>query len=112
MTRTDPDLIQRSHAALEDSILQGALKRATDTFIDRRREAITSVLDWEALRTRARQVKEHTINNLDYYLEQLVEKVEAHGGKVHWARTGDDVSKYIIDLARRAASNQSSRASR
>ena len=66
MTLIDPDLTERSHAALEDAILQGALKRATDTFIDRRREAITSVLDWEALRTRARQVKEHTINNLDY----------------------------------------------
>src|SRR3984893_892727 len=99
MSLPDPDLTQRSHAALEDTILQGALKRATDTFIDRRREAITSVLDWEALRTRARQVKEHTINNLDYYLEELVEKVEAHGGKVIWARTGDEVSKYIIDLA-------------
>ena len=51
------------------------------------------------MRQRARQVKEHTINHLDYYLEQLVQKVEAHGGKVHWARTGDDVCKYIIDLA-------------
>src|SRR3977135_1460785 len=99
MTQLDPNLTERSRAALDDPILQGALKRATDTFIDRRREALTSVGDWEALRTRARQVKEHTINNLDYYLEQLVEKVEAHGGKVIWARTGDEVSKYIIDLA-------------
>jgi L-lactate dehydrogenase complex protein LldF len=100
MTLADPDLTERSHAALEDSILQGALKRATDTFIDRRREAITSVPDWEALRRRARRVKEHTINNLDYYLEQTVEQVKAHGGKVYWARTGDDVSRYIIELAR------------
>lgn len=99
MTPPDPNLTERSHAALEDTILQGALKRATDTFIDRRREAIASVPDWEALRTRARLVKEHTINNLDYYLEQLVGKVEAHGGKVYWARTGAEVSRYIIDLA-------------
>ena len=45
-------------------------------------------------------MKEHTINNLDYYLEQLVEKVQSHGGRVYWARTGDDVSRYIIELAR------------
>ena len=94
------DLTQRSHAALENDVLQGALKRATDTFIGRRREAITSVADWEALRERARRVKEHTIKHLDYYLEQLVAKVEEHGGKVFWAGTGDDVSRYIIDLAR------------
>lgn len=100
MNRPELDLSQRSHAALENHVLQGALKRATTTFIERRREAITSVPDWEALRRRARQVKEHTINNLDYYLEQLTGKVEAHGGTVHWARTGEDVAKYIIDLAR------------
>lgn len=49
---------------------------------------------------RARQVKEHTINHLDYYLEQLVEKVEAQLGNVFWAHTGEDVSRYIIELAR------------
>jgi L-lactate dehydrogenase complex protein LldF len=100
MNLPNPDLTERSHAALENDLLQGALKRATTLFIDRRAEAITSVTDWEALRQRARKVKEHTINNLDYYLEQLVEKVEAHGGKVYWAKTGADVSNYIIDLAR------------
>src|SRR5260370_151430 len=95
-----PDLTQRSHAALEDDILQGALKRATTSFIARRREGISSVTDWEALRQRARRVKEHTINHLDYYLEQLVAKVEEHGGKVCWAKIGDDVNNYIIELAR------------
>ena len=100
MSLSNPNLTERSHAALENSVLQGALKAATTTFIERRRDAITSVADWEALRQRARQVKEHTINNLDYYLEQVVENVEALGGKVFWARTGDDVSRYIIELAR------------
>jgi len=103
MVLPTPDLTERSHDALENSVLQGALKAATTTFIERRRDAITSVSDWEALRQRARQVKEHTINNLDYYLEQTVEKVKAHGGKVYWAKTGDDVSRYIIELARARA---------
>jgi L-lactate dehydrogenase complex protein LldF len=76
------------------------LKRATDTFIDRRRVAVASAPDWEALRERAREVKEHTINHLDYYLEKLVTNVEKHGGTVYWAKTGADVSKYIIELAR------------
>jgi L-lactate dehydrogenase complex protein LldF len=95
-----PDFTQRSHAALENDVLQGALKRATTTFIHLRREAITAMPDWEALRQRARRVKEHTINHLDYYLEQLVSNVEGLGGKVYWARTGDDANRYIIELAR------------
>jgi L-lactate dehydrogenase complex protein LldF len=101
MSIPNPNLTQRSHAALENDVLQGALKRATDTFIEKRREGIASVADWQALRQRAHLVKKHTINHLDYYLEQLVEKVEAQGGKVIWARTGDDVNKYIVELAKK-----------
>jgi L-lactate dehydrogenase complex protein LldF len=95
----NPDFTERSHAAIEDVTLQKALKGLTNIFSERRRETLASVPDWETLRARARQVKEHTINNLDYYLEQLVEKVEALGGKVYWASTGDDVCQYIIELA-------------
>src|ERR1700693_965899 len=98
MSLPNPNLTQRSHAALENDVLQGALKAATTTFIERRREALTSVSDWEALRQRARRVKEHTINHLDYYLEQLVARVEGLGGKVYWARTGDDVNRYIVEI--------------
>lgn len=99
MNSENSDLTGRSHAALDDSVLQGALKNATHLFIDRRREAVKSVSDWEGLRVRARQVKEHTINHLDYYLEQLVENVTKLGGAVFWASTGADVNRYIIDLA-------------
>src|SRR5262245_6573418 len=96
---TETNLTERSHSALSDATLQSALKNATGTFIERRREAIASVNDWEALRRRARRVKEHTINHLDHYLERVVENVQAQGGKVFWAPTGEDVSRYIIDLA-------------
>ena len=95
----NPDLTARSHASLEDATLQSALKGLTNIFSQRRRDTLSSVPNWETLRERARQVKEHTIENLDYYLEQLVEKVAGQGGKVFWARTGDDVCRYIIELA-------------
>ncbi len=100
MSSPPSNLTERSHAALEDPVLQTALKRATGTFIERRRDAVASAPEWETLRARARQVKEHTINNLDYYLEQLVEKVTELGGQVFWARTGEDVNRYIIELAK------------
>ena len=100
MSLSNPDLTQRSHSALENDTLQGALKRATTTFIATRRQAVAAVANWEALRQRARQVKEHTINHLDYYLEQLATRVEERGGKVFWAPTGDDANNYIVELAR------------
>lgn len=100
MSHGEPDLTSRSHAALGDPVLQGALGNATRTFIERRREAVATAQDWQALRERARRVKEHTVNHLDYYLERLVEKVTELGGRVHWARRGEDVSRYVVELAR------------
>src|SRR2546421_3804513 len=100
MNHAEQDLTGRSHAGLGDAVLQTALKSATDTFISRRREAVACVPDWQELRARARRVKEHTINNLDYYLEQLVAKVSELGGHVYWATTGEDVGRYCIELAR------------
>ena len=66
--RNTDRLTERSQLALEDAILQGALKRATDTFIERRRDAVATAPDLEGLRTRARQSKNTTINNPHYYL--------------------------------------------
>jgi L-lactate dehydrogenase complex protein LldF len=100
MNTPEHDLTARSHKALEDAVLQTALRNATGTFILRRRASVESVPDWQALRARARRVKEHAINNLDFYLEQLAEKVTGLGGKVFWARTGEDVSRYVLELAR------------
>lgn len=100
MSTDGHDLAERSHAALENSVLQTALKRATTTFIEKRQEAVGVVPDWDALRDRARQIKEHTLQHLDYYLELLAQKVSALGGQVYWASTGDDVCRYIVELAR------------
>src|ERR671912_2801332 len=39
--------------------------------------------------------------NLDRYLEQMADAVEERGGKVFFARDGEDVVRYVADLARR-----------
>src|SRR3712207_9168693 len=38
--------------------------------------------------------------NLDHYLEQMADAVEARGGNVFFASDGEDVVGYIGDLAR------------
>ncbi len=99
MEITQQTLAQRSHSALQNVTLQLALKRATGRFVELRRKATANLPEWEELRERARQIKEHTLNHLDYYLEQLAERVTALGGKVYWASTGEDVCHYINQLA-------------
>ena len=65
--------------ALDDSVLTGALDRATELFGERRARAIADVPDWQALRERARQVKEYTLANLDRQLEAFVRAIRTGG---------------------------------
>jgi L-lactate dehydrogenase complex protein LldF len=39
--------------------------------------------------------------HLDRYLEQMADAIEGRGGKVYFARDGEDVVRYVADLARR-----------
>jgi L-lactate dehydrogenase complex protein LldF len=89
-----------AEAAIADAGLQKRL-RVLDTFTMKRAAAFAELPDGEALRDRAREIKEHTIANLDHYLLQLEQSVERLGGHVHWARTGDEACAIILDIARR-----------
>jgi L-lactate dehydrogenase complex protein LldF len=56
----------------------------------------------DALRDLAGQIKQHALDHLDYYLEQLTTNVEKNAGRVHFAATADDAKRIIIDIARQA----------
>jgi L-lactate dehydrogenase complex protein LldF len=88
-----------AEAAVADAGLQRRL-RVLDNFTLRRAAAFAQLPDGELLRDRAREIKEHTIANLDHYLVQLEQSVERSGGHVHWARTGDEACAIILDIAR------------
>jgi L-lactate dehydrogenase complex protein LldF len=92
----------RAAQALDDAFLRQALTIATTKFIDLRREAFDEFPEGEALRDRARAIKEATLQRLDQYLEQLIDNVERRGGHVHYADTADDARRIVLDIARRA----------
>ncbi len=85
-------------AALGDSKLQLAIYSATGRLADRRKENLTS--DFEVLRQHAHDIKKHTLDHLDFYLEQLEKNIEARGGKVIWAKDGAEACAFIQKLAR------------
>ena len=51
------------------------------------------------MRERAREIKAHTIENLDHYLEMAADNVRRAGGKVFFAPTAEDARRYVVDLA-------------
>jgi L-lactate dehydrogenase complex protein LldF len=87
--------------ALADAQLQRALATGTGKALRARQSAVADVgPQWERLRRRAREIKEHAINHLDYYLAEFAQSVERTGGRVYWAKDAQDANRYITSLAR------------
>ena len=68
----------------------------------RRRLAVERLPEFEALRETGRSIKDHTLQHLDFYLELYESKVQASGGKVHWARTADEACAAVLQICRSA----------
>ncbi len=99
MSATYPPDIDRT---LADGNLQLAIYTATGRLINKRKDAIAGgdVPEFQELRTRANALKKHTIQNLDYYLDQVEASVTRNGGKVVFCRDGNDVADFILNLAK------------
>jgi len=93
---------EKIHATLADTKLQLAIYTATGRLIEKRRKAITPDLcpDYQELRSHANDVKRHTIEHLDYYLEEFEAKVTAHGGTVVFCKDGEEVADFVLSLAK------------
>ena len=93
--------IPSSRLALKNPQLQQALKRAGTGFDGARRAAINDVGsdNWELWREEARQIKIHALDNLDYYLDLLVEKITQNGGEVHFAKDAEEANSIVSQIA-------------
>ncbi len=101
---TQPEsFAQNSRRALTNPSLQRALTIGTGKATGARQAAVTElgVESWERLRNRAHAIKEHTINNLDFYLERFSDNVRRLGGNIFWAGTAEDACAYVTGLGRR-----------
>ncbi len=95
-----------ARVALANGRLQSALARAKGGFVDKRATALKGLPEFEPLRAAARELKEHTLSHLDYYLEQFEARVRAHGGHVHWARTPAEARTIVVDICQRAGARR------
>ena len=86
-------------AAIADPKIQRSLLGLYDGFHRSREVAASETPDWEALRDRARDVKTHTIANLDLYLEAFADRVEEMGGTVWFARDAAAATGYVLEIA-------------
>ena len=51
-------------------------KKAQDVFYDKRNTVVADVPEWLDFRAEAAKLRDHVLNNLDYYVNQFVENAE------------------------------------
>jgi L-lactate dehydrogenase complex protein LldF len=103
---TSNEIHERGNKTLADAHLQEAYRSSTLRLYGHRLAAISEVPGWQRLRDRAQALKREVIDHLDYYLGQFADNVERHGGTVHWAATGDDACRIILDIAQRCGAKE------
>jgi len=95
------DFKRNAASAVFDEQLQLALAKAQDGFVGKRAEVVESLPEFEQLREQGKNLRNHVLSNLDYYLERYEAAVEKHGGQVHWAETSEDAQNIVRDICRR-----------
>ncbi|MBM3739485.1 MAG: iron-sulfur cluster-binding protein [Acidobacteria bacterium] len=87
---------------LLDDRLQTAIYGSTGRLVGKRRESIDDPVaaEFEAWRTHANAIKRHTIENLDYYLEELERNIVKRGGKVVWCKDAEEAAEFVRRLCR------------
>jgi L-lactate dehydrogenase complex protein LldF len=92
-----------ARAKLADDSLQSNLRRFGGGFADRRRVAVGRTDDFEGLRDRAAEIRAEVLENLDHWLIAFEAEALRRGTRVHWAETGADANRIVLEIARAAS---------
>ncbi len=91
---------ENAREALDDTNLQQALEKMKSGFVVRRSEARARLPEFDDIRDQAREIKDHTLAHLDFYLERFERKVTEQGGHVHWCATPEEARQAILKVCR------------
>jgi len=95
------ELHARAEAATRDEQLQRFVNSATYGKDQLRKQVFEQAFGsrYDALREMAGRIKQHTLDHLDVYLEQFIDRAEAAGTKVHYAVDGRRANDICVAIA-------------
>jgi L-lactate dehydrogenase complex protein LldF len=92
----------RGNVQIVDPQMPASVQKATSRFLGTRAGVVDAVGDdrWQELRQAGHNIRLHTVEHLDYYLERLERRVIEAGGHVHWARDAAEANAIVLAIAR------------
>ena len=104
--KTSPTFPIAARATLGDTQLRKNVRHATEVIQRKRALVVGEMPDWQQLRESGRQIRQHTMANLDFYLEEFERNCTRAGGKVHWARNGEEAKRIVTELVKASGSKE------
>ena len=97
------DMTARAEFATGNPQLQRFMQKGTISKDTSRKRVCAEVFgeNYDAMRTLAGSIKQHTLDHLDYYIETFVERATAAGAQVHFAIDGAQANAVCVDIAKR-----------
>jgi L-lactate dehydrogenase complex protein LldF len=96
------DIKQRADAATSNPELQRYIATATEAKDAARKRTLGATFgaDTDAARDLAGRIKQHTLDHLDYYLQQFIDQAQQTGAHVHLAKDGEQANAIAVAIAR------------
>ncbi|MFO1445679.1 iron-sulfur cluster-binding protein [Bacillus sp. Bva_UNVM-123] len=88
----------RVDAGIHNAFMRRAVSGVQDNLRLRKLAAAEELGNWEEWRSLGEEIRQHVLENLDYYLFQLSESVANRGGHVYFAKNAEEASQYIRDV--------------
>jgi L-lactate dehydrogenase complex protein LldF len=97
---TAPSFPEAALPILRNPQMRRNVAHATDVIQEKRAKLVLEKTDWQQLRAAASAIRNHTLENLDRYLEQFESRCTAAGGVVHWAADAEQARQIVLELLR------------
>lgn len=91
---------QRKQRGLHDDSMRKTVKGAQERLHTKRLLAAEELENWEEWRNHSEEIRQHVLENLDYYLYLFSENVAKQGGHVFFARTAEEATAYITNIVK------------
>lgn len=94
-------LNKRLEKELGDKFMRASIANAQDLLNQRRSDAFEELGNYEQWRDNAASIRSHVLENLDFYLNQFVEKATQNGAKVFFAETAKEATDHALKILKK-----------
>jgi L-lactate dehydrogenase complex protein LldF len=98
LKQTSDTFLDNAHEALQDAD-KAQRRDLLATFMPLMRDAAMDDFgQFEDLRQHVKQLRQHSLENLDHYLTRFEQEAVQNGNRVHFAQDGDEMNSIVLDI--------------